>query len=142
MAWAPRSLGCNRGGSAVPLHFWLCDPVGPPDHIEPTGGFLNFGSDRLDIRMRLHYATGIQWIGKPSVHPFGWEVRVHVALAEGNISLVMGVSMKGAGHYIWTSGTPLVLERAKDMVFGQGAGVEEVVHISYVLLLLEPRDTG
>ena len=31
-------------------------------------------------------------------------------------------SAKGAGHHIWQSGTPLVLERAKDMVFGQGPG--------------------
>ena len=47
-------------------------------------------------------------------------------LAEGNKSLIMGASAKGAGHYIWTSGTLLLLERAKDMVFGQGVGVGEV----------------
>ena len=46
---------------------------------------------------------------------------MYVALAEGNRSSVMGASTKGNGHYIWTSGTPLVLERAKDMLFGQGA---------------------
>ena len=54
-------------------------------------------------------------------------------LAEGNRSLIMVASTKGGGHYIWTSGNPL--ERAKDMVFGKGAG-GEVVRISYV------RETG
>ena len=29
MAWAPRSLGYNHGGGTIPLHFWLCDSVGP-----------------------------------------------------------------------------------------------------------------
>ena len=31
----------------VALHFWLRDTVGPPDHMEPTGAFLDFGSDHL-----------------------------------------------------------------------------------------------
>ena len=53
----------------------------------------------------------------------------------------MGASTKGAVHYIWTTDTPLVLERAKDMLFGQGAGVGEVARITYVLLLTEPRET-
>ena len=91
--------------------------------------------------MSLHYAIGVGWMRKSSVHPFGWEVQ-RDALAEGNESLIMGVSTKGAGHYIWTSGTTLVLERAKDMLFGQGTGVGEVAHISHVLLLSEPRETG
>ena len=50
--------------------------------------------------MRLHFATGIRWIQKPNVHPFGWEVQVQVALVEANGSLLMGGSTKGAGHYI------------------------------------------
>ena len=33
---------------------------------------------------------------KPNIHPFGWEVRVQVALAEGNRSLVMEARTKGA----------------------------------------------
>ena len=65
-----------------------------------------------------------------------------VALAESNKSLIMGASTKGAGHHIWTSGTPLVLERAKNMIFGKGAGLGEVARISYVLPLSEPRETG
>ena len=47
MAWAPKSLGCNHGGGVVLLHFMLRDTMGPPHHIEPTGIFLDFGSDRL-----------------------------------------------------------------------------------------------
>ena len=43
---------------------------------------------------------------------------MQVALVRDNRSLVMGASMKGAKHYMWTSGTLLVVERAKDMVFG------------------------
>ena len=50
----------------------------------------------FDIRVRLHFATGVQWIRKPGFRPFGWEVRVQVALAEGNRSLVPGASTKGA----------------------------------------------
>ena len=69
--------------------------------------------------MRLHYATGVRWIRLSSV---GWEVWVQVAMAEGNNSLIMGASTKGVGHYMWTSVTLLVFERAKDMVFGQGVG--------------------
>ena len=42
---------------------------------------------------------------------------------------------------MWTSGTLLVLERAKHMVFGQEVGVGEVARISYVLLLSEPWET-
>ena len=64
----PRSMGCNHGGGVVLLHFWLRDTVGPPDHIEPTGAVLDFGSNRPDIRVRLHFATGVRWIRKPSVH--------------------------------------------------------------------------
>ena len=41
-----------------------------------------------------------------------------------------------------TSGTPLVLEWAKDMVVGQGARVGEVALICYVLLLSAPQETG
>ena len=94
-----------------------------------------------DIEVRLHFATGVRWVRKPQAQPFGWEVRVQIALAAGHGSLVMGVSTKGAGHYNWTTGTPLVLERAKDMLFGQGAGVGEVARITYVLLLTKPRET-
>ena len=67
---------------------------------------------------------------------------MQVALAEGHKSLVMGAGTKGAGHYIWTCGTPLVLKQVKDMIFGQGAGVGVVARISYELLLSELRETG
>ena len=40
-------MGCNHGAGVVRLHFWLHDMVGPPDHIERRGAFLDFGSDRL-----------------------------------------------------------------------------------------------
>ena len=45
MTWALRSLGYNRGGGAPVPHFWLCDMVGLPGHIEPTGAFLDFRSN-------------------------------------------------------------------------------------------------
>ena len=72
----------------------------------------------------------------------GGEVRVQVVLVEGNKSLVMGASTKGARHYIITSGTTAVLGQAKDIVFGQGAGVGEVARFSYVLLLSKSQKTG
>ena len=40
---------------------------------------------------------------------------------------------------MWTSGTALVLEGAKGMIFRQGSGVGEVARVSYVLLLSAPR---
>ena len=40
------------------------------------------------------------------------------------------------------AGTPSALERAEDLVFGQGAGAGEVARISFVLPLSEPRETG
>ena len=101
MAWAPRSLGCSHRDGAVSLHFWLHDMVGPPDHIEPAALFSILAQIARDIRVRLHFAIGVPWIKKPSVH-------VQIALAEGNRSLAMGASTKGARHCIRTSGTPLV----------------------------------
>ena len=74
--------------------FGLVTRVGHPTTCIPKELFSILAQITWDIRVRLHYATGVRWIRKPSVHPFGWEVRVQVVLAEGNKSLVMGASSK------------------------------------------------
>ena len=92
MAWAPGSMGCNHGGDAISLHFWLCDTLGPPDHTEPTGALLDYGPKVLGHSCEIAFpifATVVCWIGEPRVHPFRWEVRLQV----GSRSLTMGVIM-------------------------------------------------
>ena len=73
--------------------------------MSPRKLFLILAQIALDIRVRLHYANGVQWITLTSVHLFGWEVRAQVAQAEGKKSVIMGASLKGAGHYMLTSST-------------------------------------
>ena len=69
-------------------------------------------------------------------HLYGWEVRIRVALAAGSREVVMGVSTKGIGHYVWTCGTPRLLSQVKDMIFGPQAGVGEVARITFLLVAL------
>ena len=94
-----------------------------------------------DVQTCLHYAGEVQWIKETQTQhkPYGWEVRVRVMLAGGARDVVMGVSIKEEGHYLWTIGTPRVLSQVKNMVFGPQAGVGGVARIHFCLLLLEPR---
>ena len=74
---------------------------GQPTTLSPRKIFLILAEITLVVHVRLHCAIGVQWMKKSSVHPFR-ECTCRTTVA---------------GHYMWASGTPFVLEQTKDMVF-------------------------
>ena len=53
-------------------------------------------------------------------------------LARGAREIVMGVSTKGNGYYLWISGTPGVIGQVRSMVYGpqRGGGVHTVLYFA------------
>ena len=115
---------------------------GHPTTLSPRELVLILAQFARDICVRLHFVTGVGGIKKAKSPPVWVGSAGASHTGRGQQKSGHGAGTKGARHYFWTSGTPLVLERAKDMVFGWGAGVGEVARISYVLLLSEPQETG